>query len=110
VSKKSRVALIICASIALIVAFKVFVSFRQFSRVQREFQLIMQGESRASVRARFGMPNYYAGECGRVGAADKACKTEFIYSHPFAPILPEYYVVSFSSDGRVIDTEHWVSP
>lgn len=38
------------------------------------------------------------------------CATEYVYSHPLAPFLPDYYVFSFSADGRVIQAIHLVSP
>jgi len=56
------------------------------------------------------MPNYHAGACGEIGSAQKDCALEYVYSHPFAPYAPEYYVVSFSPDDRVIDSKHLISP
>jgi hypothetical protein len=57
-----------------------------------------------------GKPNYYAGRCGVIHVPDKRCAVEYVYSHPFAPLVPEYYIVSFSSDDRVIEADQWDSP
>src|SRR4029077_6787302 len=69
-----------------------------------------KGDSRASVIDRMGKPNYHEGKCGVIHFPDKNCAVEYVYSHPFAPFVPEYYVpayyvVSFSPEDRVIDAE-----
>ena len=112
VSKKNRIASIVGIVVLLILAGRVVVAFKQFTKVEREFQSIRQGQSRASVITNFGKPNYYAGKCGRMEGelVDEGCAVEYVYSHPFAPLLPDYYVVSFSVDDRVIQADHWVSP
>ncbi len=38
------------------------------------------------------------------------CAVEYVYSHPFAPLVPEYYIVSFSPEDRVIEADEWDSP
>jgi hypothetical protein len=57
-----------------------------------------------------GKPNYYAGKCGEIHVPDKSCAVEYVYSHPFAPLVPQYYIVSFSQDDRVIEADEWNSP
>jgi hypothetical protein len=32
-----------------------------------------------------------------------------VYSHPFAPLVPEYYIVAFSPEDRVIEADEWDS-
>lgn len=52
--------------------------------------------SRSSVIARMGKPNDHAGGCGIIHFPIKECAIEYVYSHSFAPLVPEYYIVSFS--------------
>jgi len=56
------------------------------------------------------MPNYHAGKCGVIHAATADCSLEYVYSHPFAPLIPEYDIVSFTADDRVKSAEVWSSP
>jgi hypothetical protein len=46
---------------------------------------------------------------GSLSAPYKGCSFEYIYSHPFAPWVPEYYVVAFADDS-VIHTSVLSSP
>lgn len=99
-------------AVVLVLTVRMVIAFWQFSKVEQEFESIQQGQSRASVTWKFGKPNYYAGKCGRMVEVpvDKTCAVEYVYSHPFAPLLPDYYVVSFSADDRVIQADHLMSP
>jgi hypothetical protein len=54
---------------------------------------IQNGDSRTSVVTKLGKPNYYPGPCGVIHFPDKNCAVEYVYSHPFAPLVPEYYIV-----------------
>jgi hypothetical protein len=110
VTRNRRLALIICSSAILAVAVRVTVAFGHYSREERHFPSIRSGDSRASVVAEMGMPNYYKGKCGVIHVPSKNCTLEYVYSHPFAPLIPKYHIVSFSADDRVIDTEEWDSP
>jgi hypothetical protein len=112
VSKKSRIGLIIGIVAVLVLAVRVLIAFERFSTVERDFESIQNGQSRTSVNTKFGKPNYYSGKCGTLVEipAVKNCAVEYVYSHPLAPLLPDYYVISFSADGRVIQADHWVSP
>ncbi len=44
-----------------------------------------------------------------LGVPYKDCSYEYVYSHPFAPLVPEYYVVVFTDDS-VIHTAVLRSP
>jgi hypothetical protein len=110
VSRRTRVILILVASIVLVLAVQTIVAFARYSRVERGFASVHVGESRAVVITKIGKPNYHAGKCGVIHLPDKNCALEYVYSHPFAPIVPEYYIVSFSPDDRVIEADQWSSP
>jgi hypothetical protein len=109
VSRNTRIVLKIGAAILLVIAGRTVLAFVHYSKVEREFPHVQNGESRASVVTRLGRPNYHEGKCGTISAPYKDCSYEFIYSHPFAPWVPEYYVVTFSDDS-VIHTSALSSP
>jgi hypothetical protein len=49
--------------------------------------------------------------CGEyLGGNFSGCVEEFVYAHPYAPLVPEYWVVDFNSNHRVIDSQHLISP
>lgn len=91
-------------------AAKTVYAFVRFSKVERQFSTIQTGDSRASVITKLEKPNYYSGGCGVIHTPLKSCAIEYVYSHPFAPLIPEYYIVSFSSDEHVIEADKWDSP
>ena len=99
----------IAATVVLVLLGRTALAFARFGKVESGFPLIQDGESRASVVARLGRPNYYEGKCGTLSAPYKDCSYEYIYSHPFAPWVPEYYVVAFADDS-VIHTAVLSSP
>ena len=98
------------ACLLLLLAARIVVAFLRYSKAERYFASVQVGETRASVIARMGNPNYHAGKCGVIHLPSKECAAEYVYSHPFAPLVPEYKIVSFSRDDRVIETDEWDSP
>jgi hypothetical protein len=38
------------------------------------------------------------------------CTKEFLYASPFAPLVPQYYVVRFDANDRVKGTSPYSSP
>jgi hypothetical protein len=108
--RKARIASAIAIAVLVGLSLRVVLAFERFSRVEGSFASIRIGDSRQSVVATLGKPNYHAGGCGVIHVPLKNCALEYVYSHPFAPLLPDYYVVSFSTDDRVIEAERWTSP
>jgi len=109
-SRRARVALIAVTGIVLVLAALTVVAFGRYSQVERGFASVHLGESRALIIAEIGKPNYHAGKCGVIHFPDKNCALEYVYSHPFAPIVPQYYIVSFDQHDRVIEADVWISP
>ena len=101
---------VILRSFIVILLVRVDYAFARFSRVQHQFASVHAGDSRASVLDRMGKPNYYSGACGVIQPSRNQCALEYVYSHPFAPLDPQYYIVTFSSNGRVIEANPWSSP
>ena len=110
VLRSTRIILISVAGIVLLLAVRTVFAFVRYSQVERGFASVHVGESRAAVITTIGKPNYHAGKCGVIHFPDKGCSLEYVYSHPFAPIVPDYYIVSFSPDDRVIEADQWNSP
>ena len=110
ISRKVRVSLILSLCVLLVIAAKTVIAFGRYAKAERSFASVQIGDSRASVIGRMGKPNYHEGKCGVIHFPDKNCALEYVYSHPFAPLIPEYYIVSFSPEDRVIEADEWDSP
>ncbi len=108
--KKGRIALLTSLGMLLVLGSRIAVSFARFSEVEQRFSTIHPGQSRESVETALGKPNYHEGRCSADFSPPQSCTLEYAYSHPFAPLLPDYYLVWFSSDGRVINADHETSP
>jgi hypothetical protein len=108
--RKRTIVSLAVACVLLILGLKAAVSFARFSNVEREFNSVAVGQSRLAVVQKLGTPNYYSGSCGVIHNPPQRCVSEYVYGHPFAPLVPEYYIVSFSSENRVIQADQWDSP
>lgn len=108
--RSKRTILIIAVSLLIVIAARLTFAFVNYAKVERRFPSIHPGSTRDSVVARFGKPNYYQGKCGVIHIPEKTCSLEYVYSNPFAPLIPEYHIVSFSKDGHVIEADDWNSP
>ena len=109
-ARGTRITLLVFVAIVSALVAKATYGFVRFSNVERQFSTIQTGDSRASVITKLGKPNYHSGGCGVIHTPLKNCAIEYVYSHPFAPLIPEYYIVSFSSDEHVIEADKWDSP
>ena len=111
-TRKSRFVTLVAVAIAIValLALRTSLAFARFSKVERLFASVQPGQSREDVTGLLGRPNYHAGNCGVIHVSAKNCALEYVYSHPFAPLIPEYYIVSFSADDRVIEAAPWMSP
>jgi hypothetical protein len=107
---KKRIAIIsaLCLFLFLVGRFA-WLSWR-FHEVERNFHLITKGQSSGEVVDILGAPTYHAGECLQDLKISTDCAKEFVYGPFLAPLNPEYYVVDFSSNDRVINAEHLMSP
>ena len=68
------------------------------------------GDSRNAVVAQLGQP-WKKTHCGEfLGGSPPGCHDEYVYANPYAPLLPEYWTVSFNADGRVVNVVRLASP
>jgi len=110
ISRKVRVVRIVSLCLLLVIAAKTVIAFSRYAKAEKSFGSVQIGDSRESVVGRMGRPNYHEGKCGVIHFPDKNCAVEYVYSHPFAPLVPQYYIVSFSAEDRVIEADVWSSP
>jgi hypothetical protein len=84
--------------------------FLRVNRLEDSLSRVKDNDAKNVVLDRMGAPWKDEG-CGQYLAGQPSgCAEEFIYAHPFAPYVPEYWVVDFNSDHRVINSVHLVSP
>jgi|SRR5215469_10015519 len=110
ISPKVRFALIVSLCLLLVITAKTVTAFGRYAKAEKSFASVQIGDSRASVIGRMGKPNHHEGKCGVIHFPDKNCAVGYVYSHPFAPLIPEYSIVSFSPEDRVIEADEWDSP
>lgn len=108
-NRKRIVWYVLLAAVFLLLARFAYSEWR-FHAVGRNFDRIHDGQTRREVIAILGKPNYHAGACLYDLHISDHCSSELVYSPPFAPWIPHYYVVDFSGDGNVIAAGELTSP
>jgi hypothetical protein len=83
--------------------------FYRNSRIEKRFSDVHVGMSSAEVIRLLGKPSRIE-PCGTSFGTSKPNCTEYIYNNSFAPLIPEYYLVTLDSSGHVLDTEAGSSP
>jgi hypothetical protein len=78
--------------------------------LENAFGKVKENDTRDLVRKYMGAPWKDEG-CGEyLGGQPAGCVEEYIYAHPYAPYVPEYWVISFNSNHQVINIVHMISP
>jgi hypothetical protein len=78
--------------------------------LERSFRSLQINDTRRTVMDQMGKPWKDDG-CGEfLGGTMADCTEEFVYAHPFAPYVPEYWIVSFDSKSRAINMYYTTSP
>ncbi len=72
--------------------------------LDKAFAKIKPGDTAQQVLALRGNPNSVR-SCGPVLNVP-SCAQEMVYAHPFAPLVPEYWLVALNSSGHVLQTAH----
>ena len=84
-------------------------AFYRNSRIAAHLERVMIGSSNHEVINLLGRPSWVE-PCGKSFGTAKPNCTEYIYRNSFAPLVPEYYSVSFDTSGHVIDKYVYSSP
>jgi hypothetical protein len=109
-TKKKKAFAILISSALFTSAARFSYSYLRFHAVGSRIHRIKIGETRQQVRKILGSPNYHDGPCkDEIRTPLKGCEWEYVYSYPLAPLIPDYYVVSFSRDDRVIESVSFTS-
>jgi len=67
------------------------------------------GDPNEAVRDLLGEPSS-EGPCGRITVAPSACMDEYVYKYYYSIFQPQYEVVWFSAEGKVIGVRHVQRP
>lgn len=76
------------------------------------FERVRVGDSQEQVVRLLGNPKSIE-KCGQPfgnPGRPRGCVEDYLYASPFAPLLPEYWSVSFDNSRHVVGKEHYVSP
>jgi hypothetical protein len=84
------------------------------SQIAKGFNSIKTGDNKSDVFVRLGKP-WRVERCGAFfGPLPEnfpvGCSEYVYFGSPFAPLIPEYYVVRFDAGGHVLQAEFWASP
>ena len=67
------------------------------------------GDPNEAVRDLLGEPSS-EGSCGRMTVAPSACMNEYVYKYYYSIFQPQYEVVWFNAEGKVIGVQHVQRP
>jgi hypothetical protein len=102
-------AAIFVLGFAVLVALIAAWGFHRNSRIDAGFRAVHVGASQTEVVRLLGKPSWIEA-CGKSFGEQKSNCTEYIYRDSFAPLIPEYYSVTFDSTGHVLDAYVYSSP
>ena len=83
--------------------------FYRNSRITGRYEAVGVGTSKEQVLRLLGTPSWVE-PCGKSFGTPTPNCTEYIYRNSFAPLVPEYYSVSFDTSGHVIEKYVYSSP
>ena len=72
-------------------------------------ELISVGDPNEAVRELLGEPSS-EGACGSVSPAPSGCTNEYLYCYYFNLFQPQYEVVWFNAEGKVVGEQHVKRP
>ena len=67
--------------------------------------MVEVGDPNEAVRDLLGEPSS-EGSCGSMGVAPSACANEYVYKYYYTIFQPQYEVVWFNGEGKVIGEQH----
>jgi hypothetical protein len=102
-------AVLLCAVVFGVAATMLGWGFLRNSRIGGQFERVNVGASKEEVVRLLGTPSWIE-PCGKSFGTPRPNCTEYIYRNSFAPLMPEYYSISFDTSGHVIDTYVYSSP
>jgi hypothetical protein len=95
---------------ALIVIGLIFWPVVRVHHLEDSFGGVQENETKDLVLKRMGTP-WKDEACGKyIGGQPAGCAEELTYAHPYAPYVPEYWIIDLNSGHRVINHVHLISP
>jgi len=80
-------------------------AYRHDARLTERVGMVTVGDPNESVRELLGEPTS-EGRCGSMGVAPLACTDEYVYKYYYSVFQPQYEVVWFNAEGKVIGEQH----
>jgi hypothetical protein len=105
---RHKAGLLTLAAVGTVAAMIGWGLFRN-SRITTRYEGVSLGQSDQQVLRLLGTPSWIE-PCGKSFGTQKPNCTEYIYRNSFAPLVPEYYSVSFDTSHHVVDKDVYSSP
>ena len=80
-------------------------AYHHDAELSKHAQQIEPGDPNEAVRELLGEPSS-EGSCGAVSPAPSACTNEYVYKYYYTVFQPQYEVVWFNAEGKVIGGQH----
>lgn len=77
--------------------------------IEHKFARLRVAQDRAQVLQIMGSPAREQG-CKPNVQQSPGCRTELLYAHPLAPVVPEYWIVSLDASAKVVALIHTTTP
>ena len=91
--------------IALMIAGSIAWAYRHDAELATRAREVEIGDPNEAVRELLGEPSS-EGTCGKVSVAPSACVDEYVYKYYYTIFQPQYEVVWFNAEGKVMGGEH----
>jgi hypothetical protein len=107
---RARKAAVLLIALCAVAGVAVLRNALRLRRLEKGFERVALGDTRVAVRKELGDP-WKVVRCGEfIAGAVPACRQQYVYANPYAPILPEYWLVSFNAEGHVVGFVRVASP
>jgi hypothetical protein len=80
-------------------------TYHHDARLENRVSLVTIGDPNEAVRDLLGEPTS-EGSCGRVSPSPSGCTDEYLYRYYFNLFQPQYEVLWFNAEGKVIGEQH----
>ena len=102
----TRIVFVLIA-LAIVVAF--VWAYHHDQKLQQNAAMVSPGDPNEVVRELLGEPSS-EGSCGTLSVAPSTCSDEYVYKYYYTIFQPEYEVVWFNAQGKVIGGQHVKRP
>ena len=96
---------LVFVAIALMVVGGFAWAYHHDQRLQQNAAMVSAGDPNEAVRELLGEPSS-EGPCGALTAAPSGCADEYVYKYYYTIFQPQYEVVWFNAEGKVIGGQH----